>query len=40
MAAIGVRMRLYLEERYNLSPEKAHELQKRYYHEYGTTLRG
>lgn len=40
MPAIGVRMRLYLEQKYNLKPEDAHELQKRYYSEYGTTLRG
>lgn len=40
MPAIGVRMRLYLEQKYNLKPEDAHELQKRYYNDYGTTLRG
>lgn len=40
MPAVGDRMRLYLEREYNLSPEVAHELQKRYWHEYGTTLRG
>lgn len=40
MPAVGERMRLYLEQRYNLDPERAHELQKRYWHEYGTTLRG
>ncbi len=40
MPAIGDRMRLYLEQRYHLSPERAHELQKRFYHTYGTTLRG
>lgn len=40
MPAVGVRMRLYLEQKYNLKPEDAHELQKRYYNEYGTTLRG
>lgn len=40
MPAIGVRMRLYLEQKYNLTPERAHELQKRYFLEYGTTLRG
>lgn len=40
MPAIGERMRLYLEQRYQLEPERAHELQKRYWLEYGTTLRG
>ncbi len=40
MPAVGDRMRLYLEQRYNLEPEAAHELQKRYWDEYGTTLRG
>lgn len=40
MPAIGDRMRLYLQERYQLDPERAHELQKRYWLEYGTTLRG
>jgi putative hydrolase of the HAD superfamily len=40
MPAIGERMRLYLEQRYNLTPEVAHELQKRYWLQYGTTLRG
>lgn len=40
MPAIGERMRLYLEQRYNLDSERAHELQKRYWLEYGTTLRG
>lgn len=40
MPAIGERMRLYLEQQYDLAPERAHELQKRYWLEYGTTLRG
>jgi putative hydrolase of the HAD superfamily len=40
MPAIGNRMRQYLEQEYALPPERAHELQKRYWHEYGTTLRG
>lgn len=40
MPAIGERMRLYLEQRYKLDPERAHELQKRYWLQYGTTLRG
>jgi putative hydrolase of the HAD superfamily len=40
MPAIGDRMRLYLQENYNLDPVIAHELQRRYWLEYGTTLRG
>lgn len=40
MPAIGDRMRLYLEKRYDLDSEHAHALQKRYWLEYGTTLRG
>jgi putative hydrolase of the HAD superfamily len=40
MPAIGDRMRTFLEREYALSPEEAHDLQKRYWHEYGTTLRG
>src|SRR5215213_4863465 len=40
MPAIGDRMRMYLEQRYDLDPERAHELQRRYWLEYGTTLRG
>lgn len=40
MPAIGDRMRLYLEQRYDLDPQRAHELQTRYWLEYGTTLRG
>ncbi len=40
MPAIGERMRTFLEQRYNLDPEVAHELQKRYWLQYGTTLRG
>lgn len=40
MPAIGERMRLYLEQRYHLDSERAHELQKRYWLQYGTTLRG
>lgn len=40
MPAIGDRMRLYLEQRYDLDPERAHALQRRYWLEYGTTLRG
>lgn len=40
MPAMGDRMRLFLEQRYNLDPETAHQVQKRYWLEYGTTLRG
>lgn len=40
MPAVGERMRLYLEQRYHLEPQRAHELQKRYWFQYGTTLRG
>jgi len=40
MPAIAERMREYLERQYNLSPEDAHTTQKRYWIEYGTTLRG
>jgi putative hydrolase of the HAD superfamily len=40
MPAVGERMRMYLEREYSLSPEDAHEIQKRYWDEYGTTLRG
>jgi putative hydrolase of the HAD superfamily len=40
MPAIGDRMRMYLERTYDLAPEDAHTLQKRYWTEYGTTLRG
>ncbi|MBI4675005.1 MAG: pyrimidine 5'-nucleotidase [Chloroflexi bacterium] len=40
MPAIGDRMRAFLEREYALSPEDAYDLQKRYWFEYGTTLRG
>ncbi|MCC7163877.1 MAG: pyrimidine 5'-nucleotidase [Anaerolineae bacterium] len=40
MPAIGERMRIYLQERYHLDAEHAHALQKRYFNQYGTTLRG
>lgn len=40
MPAIGDRMRIYLEREYAMPPERAHDLQKRYWQEYGTTLRG
>ena len=37
---IDLRMRQFIVERFGLSPEEARGVQKRYYHEYGTTLRG
>ncbi len=40
MQTIGGRMRDYIAKRYGLSPDEAHALQKRYFNEYGTTLRG
>lgn len=40
MQAIGERMREYIANKYQLSPEAALALQKRYWNEYGTTLRG
>lgn len=40
MQAVGARMREYIQRKFNLSPEAAFELQKRYWNEYGTTLRG
>ncbi len=40
MPAVSERMRLYLEREYAMPAERAHELQKRYWREYGTTLRG
>lgn len=40
MQAIGERMREYIAKKYQLSPEDALALQKRYWNEYGTTLRG
>ncbi len=40
MQTIGGRMRDYIVQRYGLSPNDAHALQKRYFNEYGTTLRG
>ncbi len=40
MQMIGERMRLYIMERYGLPADEAWELQKHYWHEYGTTLRG
>lgn len=40
MPAIGDRMRVYLEQEYAMPPERAQDLQKRYWQEFGTTLRG
>lgn len=40
MQTISDRMRLYIVEKYALAPDAAHDLQKRYWNEYGTTLRG
>lgn len=39
-AQIDLRMRQFISEALHLSLEDAFVLQKRYYHEYGTTLRG
>jgi putative hydrolase of the HAD superfamily len=39
-AQIDARMGRYIETRFSLSPQDAKALQKRYFHEYGTTLRG
>ncbi|MGB8643928.1 MAG: pyrimidine 5'-nucleotidase [Anaerolineae bacterium] len=40
MQTIGERMRLYIMQRYGLPAEEAYALQKQYWREYGTTLRG
>lgn len=40
MQAIGSRMREFIRKKYGLSEEEAGALQKRYWNEYGTTLRG
>lgn len=40
MQTIGGRMRQFIIEKYGLAPEEAFTLQKRYWDEYGTTLRG
>ncbi len=40
MQTIGTRMRDYIIARYGLPANEAHDLQKRYWREYGTTLRG
>jgi putative hydrolase of the HAD superfamily len=40
MQTISNRMREYIVRKYGLSPEEAHALQKHYWNEYGTTLRG
>ncbi len=39
-AQIDARMGQYIEGRFGLSPQDAKALQKRYFHEHGTTLRG
>ncbi len=40
MQMIGERMRLYIMQRYGLGAEEARVLQKQYWRDYGTTLRG
>lgn len=40
MPALSSRMREYIMAKYALSPEEAHALQKKYWAQYGTTLRG
>lgn len=40
MQAVGARIRDFIQRKFELSPEAAQELQKRYWNEYGTTLRG
>lgn len=40
MKAVGQRIRQFIQDKYQLSPEDAEQLQKRYWEEYGTTLRG
>ncbi len=40
MQLIGDRMREYIVGKYGMSRDEAHTLQKRYWNEYGTTLRG
>src|ERR687885_2675398 len=40
MQAIGNRMREWIVSNLALSPDEAHALQKKYWHQYGTTLRG
>ena len=40
MQTIGDRMREWIMREYGMGPEEAHDLQKRYWKEYGTTLRG
>jgi putative hydrolase of the HAD superfamily len=37
---IDIRMRQFIAKALHLSPDEAFVLQKRYYHDYGTTLRG
>ncbi len=40
MQLIGDRMREYISRKYGMQPDEARALQKRYWNEYGTTLRG
>jgi putative hydrolase of the HAD superfamily len=40
MQVLGDRMRQFIMNKYALSPADAHALQKRYWNQYGTTLRG
>ena len=40
MQTIGNRMRQFIMDKYGLAPDEAYALQKRYWDEYGTTLRG
>lgn len=40
MKAVGQRIRQFIQDKYQLTPEDAERLQKRYWEEYGTTLRG
>jgi putative hydrolase of the HAD superfamily len=40
MSAVGQRMIGYIVKRLNLPPDDAQQLKLRYYHQYGTTMRG
>lgn len=40
MQAVALRMREYIADKYQLTLDEAYELQKRYWNQYGTTLRG
>ena len=37
---IDVRMKSFISELLDIEPDKAHKIQKKYFHDYGTTLRG